>query len=238
MLNNWYLNCEQFHSNSLSSFRDSLTILNTAIQNRINTITLTTDSLMELKYEQTADTIREFERLNSLVHSAEDMWENEKIMNEIYFAKIYNHEFIQLTRQDEDEVTRIANLCKSKGGDALFKARVIQNILNPFVEYVDSENCNTFISMQRVKKEADKITSSLGAYPIPFLTELNITDSNIGTELVNIEIIDVTGRVVFEDKIGFIEGRAMINPDILKGTYLLKATSMNYGVRTICILKF
>lgn len=237
LLSDWYSNCQQFHSNSLSSFRDSLIVLNRAIQNRINTIQLTADSLMELKIEQTDDTIREYERLNSLVQSSEDMWENEKIINGIYFAKIYNQEFIQLTTQDEDEVERIANLCKSKGGDALFKARVILNILDPFVQYLDSGNCNSNINSYRIKQEGNFATNTLGVYPIPFSNELNITDNRIGTELVNIEVIDITGRVIFTNEAGFNEGKAVVNFNILQGTYYLKVTSKNIGVQTICILK-
>jgi hypothetical protein len=134
---------------------------------------------------------------------------NEKAINEIYLDVLLNDK-TALTESQQRTVTDIANQCPKVGGDAVFKARTLYQMIESKLFIDDDKNCEQMTSLVNNDIETIKAnapTKDFGVYPNPAKDFIQLETKNL-TENGEWLIANSLGKVVIRYQ------NARVNADI------------------------
>ena len=166
--------------NSISVLREATQALQTQIQGSHNAYI---DSLKVQNTNVSSNTLVE---------------QNERSINDIFFATIAKHNFT-FSELQIAEIENIALQCPYTGGEAVYRARVLHTALTGFTAYNDSVNCAIQgINWRKGSTETVKPSIYLGVIPNPVSGEASFVLDNVLAQAVNITIYNTLGQKVQE----------------------------------------
>ena len=122
---------------------------------------------------------------------------NEKSVNEIYLDVMLNDKTL-LTESQKRTITDIANQCPKVGGDAVFKARTLYQMIESKLFIDDDKNCEQIASLANNNIETIKAsiqTKTFGVYPNPAKDFIQLEAKNL-EENGEWLIVNSLGKVV------------------------------------------
>jgi hypothetical protein len=126
---------------------------------------------------------------------------NQKAVNSIYLSTLAKGSS-NFTTTDQAQLYTIAHQCIYQGGRAVYEARSMYALYSDEV-YDDIALCNAVGIQARTTKPRDKVESiteqMVKIYPNPTSDNITISTNKINS-ILNIEIIDVLGRTVQNEK--------------------------------------
>lgn len=143
------------------------------------------------------------------------------------------------TTSDVNDLYSLANLCPQKNGEVIYAARSLYNyIANDNDEFPNACGNNTARNIVRIKANTKQQTSNIILYPNPSKGNFNIAFPSNTKGINTINVLDMYGRSVLQQKtIGGIKN-ININQSLAKGIYIVQITnSVTAKVETlkICI---
>jgi hypothetical protein len=155
---------------------------------------------------------------------------NNKAINAIYLNQLFGVDTVDLSCCLSTLIS-IANQCPFAGGPAVYWARGIYEMVVPGIVYNDDSVCTT-VSNERRGVDANS-NSVLANNPLEsegIITYPNPTDGIFNIEVdntylnANLQIYDVLGKVVFEQKITNVKSTLDLS-SLNKGTYIISIRS-------------
>lgn len=134
-----------------------------------NAISATADTLIENDSLAKAERISEAASKNSMVVPQNSPEANEKAVNDIYLNSIASGRYI-FTSAELTSLQNIANQCPYTGGNAVYMARNLLRMTNPFTTFNDVQACSGYTSRKaKAVEETMKknITKEFIFYPNP-----------------------------------------------------------------------
>jgi hypothetical protein len=130
----------------------------------------------------------------------------------------------------EQKINQIAYMCPTAGGEAVYLARVLNDILHDNATYNEEIICladlNTRTSLIKNKpSQSSNVIQYASIYPNPTTGNLFVT--SIGATINNIEVQDLTGRIVLKPT---IDNRSIVNfniENLSHGVYFVKVILSN-----------
>jgi parallel beta-helix repeat protein len=188
-----------------SLFEDaSLIIQKNEIKNTINTLSEQID-LINLIDQQKQQLNRDSSFIfNQGVVTQRDFQEYEKRINEIYLNTVAIDSIIFSSSQVA-EIEEIARLCPSLGGEAVFKARSLYELISDTAFYNDEITCLQqgviFRLSQENKSSKINATNYFKVIPNPNNGNFKLKSEISETQLIQIRIVSSLGQVVYNQKI-------------------------------------
>ena len=138
-------------------------------------------------------------------------------------------------------IYNLANSCPAINGDVVYSARALYNAVNQTNIYFES-NCpydslakTPAASARRANQTAGIATVSTAktilVYPNPSSGDIFISGSDLTEKQWNVEITDVTGRVVLQNTYQVNQGLIKLNTQLTNGIYLVKVITANGQVQ-------
>ena len=160
---------------------------------------------------------------NNSLNVSEQMMQNEKELNDIYYSSIVNGNS-NLSSVKITSLLDIANQCPIQGGMAVYKARGLYALFDPTVEWNDDITC-----MQNGVLLRRKPTNSLpeiGLFPNPTTGRLTVVYSLEEYEKGLLEVIDIAGKTVSQRTVTNKSSTIEMNCSFLQnGIYFVKLSS-------------
>ena len=169
------------------------------------------------------------------VQMADDTTADAIVVNYRQYYQLYiNYQEGTLSSSDSAALTAMANLCPITGGNVVFKARALYDIVYDTL-VIFPDNCPDSVIYDSAAERMSHptgvkaITDSKGQqyilYPNPndgnFILQQGVADD----EPVQAEVWDVTGRVLYKDKLQFTDLNAKMRVvNAVPGMYLMQLT--------------
>jgi hypothetical protein len=142
---------------------------------------------------------------------------------------------------DSTVVYTLANSCPAINGDVVYAARALYNTVNQTNIYFES-NCpydslsqTPAASVRRANQTAGistvAVTKTILVYPNPSSGDIYISGSDLTDKQWNVEITDVTGRLVLQNTYQVNQGLIKLNTQLNNGVYLVKVITANGQVQ-------
>ncbi|MCX6207986.1 MAG: M4 family metallopeptidase, partial [Bacteroidetes bacterium] len=177
------------------------------------------------------------------VNSLLGFWPGQEDLDEnyyTYFSWMANMQANPEYKPELDDVNHLANLCPLTNGKVVYAARNLYNALTERINDFE-DNCNGGAMGKGVKKgmirlnqPKPKINNTvLLVYPNPAKNAVNILYKN----MVSIAVLDLTGRVVREQKLVKCDSANIDLYNLTNGLYILKVTTIDGKIKTEKIVK-
>ena len=155
--------------------------------------------------------------LNSTLIATNIIENNRITVNNIYLNKVINNQY--LGESDSLTLVNIAYQLPSKGGDAVFSARVILGI-----DPIDKDDYHVMPNNQA--NTVNPLT--INVYPNPATDRLYIVPSQIVEGMATVEIYDMNGKLSYSTTINIAQKVETINVSSIKaGIYNLRIITNN-----------
>ncbi len=230
----------------LDSLRQ-LTILNDSIldfyyasvRTHINNVQNTVKQAMQMHELQHAGVANAAQSINTIINSSKLIEQNEKVIATIYLETvaigIYN-----LNTNQAAQVLAIAQQCPYAGGPAVYKARILYQLVAPNSDYNDLVAC---ISQGYLRKANSKVkyykansedVFKLGITPNPAINEVVVYFESSFSRDNNLEILNTKGELIQKITLPSNKENCTINTSNYKnGIYYVKFHSDNMPTRII-----
>jgi hypothetical protein len=165
------------------------------------------------------------------------LFENFEIQLNRIYLDVLSSGWSSLSTADVELIEDLALSCPFVNGSAVYKSRSLYAHLNPGISYDDLEICNSVgVYKNGVTQSENLINTSFDIliYPNPTSDQLYFK-ATVPDGKVEIQIFDVTGKLILETHLKFIQGSSFLNVSALHtGLYQIRA----YQNNQISIIKF
>jgi len=170
--------------------------------------------------------IEEAEDLNASISATIDPVENQQILNGIYLSSIARR-INSFTEEQSDAILLIAEQCPFHGGDAVYKARGLYNLIDDAVFFDDYDICDS--SPKQESGSPKEGNNFLKVKPNPTPGEVNLEFSVTSDQKCIVRLFDSYGKQLLERKINCSE-ETNYGLDLAKfpaGLYFVKISGDN-----------
>jgi hypothetical protein len=120
---------------------------------------------------------------------------NERTINEIYLLTVGQNKPTEVN-QFAGAILNVASQCPLSGGPAIYRARSLYFLIDPFMSYDDANNC---LQQGYLYRKGISARAKSYLYPNPASTEINIIYSISDDAIIN--ILNSMGQVVYSLKL-------------------------------------
>jgi hypothetical protein len=189
---------------NLTSSNDSL--LDSAfvnIRTQINTVQNLIQQAFTLRESQITTQVNTAIAENALIQSAKLVEQNEKQINSVYLETVAQKNYVLNTTQAVS-VLAVAEQCPYSGGSAVYRARVLYQLVDKEKEYNDFATCIAQGYLRKAKtetKEEEQLTNEdikFGLAPNPSKDAVSVYYESINNQALSIEIRNSTGKIINE----------------------------------------
>ena len=141
--------------------------------------------------------------------------QNERNINDIFFATIAKHNFT-FTEAQKEEVANIAYQCPYTGGEAVYRARVLHTALTGLTDFNDSTACSVQgINWRYGNTQATESSLHLAVIPNPVSSEAQFVLEKATENNTFIKVYSSIGQIVIECSIPANESRIRFSTEKL-----------------------
>lgn len=143
------------------------------------------------------------------------------------FYEIYLH-YLQgsMSAGDSALLWNIANACPYRDGAVVYQARALYNVMNNNIQ-VFEDNCNVNVNSREVKNKSEGIIDEeIRVYPNPNDGNFVIEMSKEKEGVMQIEISDVRGKIIYKEEKMIQNGKVEIKLEATSGVYLVSVTEL------------
>ncbi len=136
----------------------------------------------------------------------------------------------ELTSADFEQLEELALSCPFVNGSAVYKSRSLYAHLNPGISYDDLEICNSVGVYKNGVTQSENLINTpfdILIYPNPTSDRLYFK-ATVPDGKVEIQIFDVTGKLILETHLKFIQGSSFLNvSELHTGIYQIRVHNNN-----------
>ena len=148
----------------------------------------------------------------SLLPEVSEKYQNDLLMENLSENNLFTGEMKEL-------VFAIANQCPIAGGDAVYQARSLYELLEPGMIYNDDQLCQTGVDPIQIPTSNIINGNNIKLFPNPATEEINIELYLPDLGLVDISIIDSYGRVVKQTSLSNTNRTTISTTELAQGVY-------------------
>jgi hypothetical protein len=222
------------------------------------------DNFSSLSPAQLDGTWIDINAQNELINSAQMLDvqdENEYTINAIYL-RLVKYGIDSLTQEDKTFISELAPKCPFSEGTAVYKARNLNKLLNPGMQYDNLKICNSIgvykpsnntnslgnspnltlylneqKSLEKLQPITYEFTNNIALFPNPTSGLVNIQYAL--TQNVRLEIKDITGRILMQVLMPAGEVKSSIDlTDLASGVYTYNCFVGNVKHSTGKLIKY
>ncbi len=113
--------------------------------------------------------------------------------------------------------------CPYSGGPAVYWARTLLNLLNDTLEYHDKDVCEIMGIYRLQNTYNENSNKQLKIFPNPSSGNVQFVYSGLFGSEINIEIVDVQGRLVYKKTVNNLSSTSLLQlSTLIEGLYSLK----------------
>ena len=149
----------------------------------------------------------------------------------MFYASAINSANNTLTVSDSVTLINLAQSCPAISGDVVYQARALYNaIMNQYQYFEDNCNYDSLITGARMAAKTLGISSvtakksSYLVYPNPTTGIFYISTSNRNDATLNVEIQDLTGRIISKQTLPATNGVVTLQNTLVNGVYMINIT--------------
>ena len=122
------------------------------------------------------------------------------------------------------DLKAIAEKCPFSDGSVIYQARALYNrIFDVKEEFVDICDEGVGAKSMMMEDESEVNSNEILLYPNPTEEDVNIKTVNFDVEMIDVEVYDASGKIVFENRsIDMISGVGHFKLNITNGIYFVK----------------
>jgi len=159
------------------------------------------------------------------------------ISHKTLLSAITNMQTNGYTNSDSSALHNLATSCPLIYGTAVYQARALYNALYrkilPFKDNCENLNVSSSARLANVTdvNQLPINSNQLMVYPNPSSGELFISGSDLTDKEWSVEITDVTGRIVLQDKYTVTNGLVKLNTQLIDGVYFVRVITSSGFVK-------
>jgi hypothetical protein len=175
---------------------------------------------------------------NSIFNPENNIEENYKKYNEIWIKDKEGTSMLS----DSSNLIDLARKCPFTDGAIVYQARALYNrIFDVKEEFVDICDEGVGAKSMMMEDESEVNSNEILLYPNPTEEDVNIKTVNFDVEMVNVEVYDASGKLVYaNNEISIVKGEGNFRLNVKNGIYLVRIynrISDGYSVQKLIINK-
>lgn len=218
----------------LSILNDSILDFSYAsLRAQISNVQNTVQQAIQMHRLQQTGVASSAQSINSSINSSKLVEQNEKVIASIYLETVAIGLYY-LNSNQAALVLAIAQQCPYSGGPAVYKARILNQLVAPNTEYNDFATClsqgylRKAITRKIVKELYSDENAKFAVVPNPAINEVTFYYQNFNSNNSILEIIDIAGNLIEKIQLPLDANSLVYNTEqLINGVYFIKFSSVN-----------